>query len=135
MADLFKRDLRLDFRPTGDVDLGTGPGGLETVEGRDNLAQALMLRLLVGAGELGALGHPRYGSRIRELIGEPLDSANLALLRRYVRKALMRDPRVEEVVRVDVQPKKDLPGTVEVDAVVRPGAGSPLQVSVELYVG
>lgn len=135
MADLLKKDLRLDFRPAGDVDLATGRGGLQTVDGRDNLAQALMLRLLVGAGELAALGHPRYGSRIRELIGEPLDSPNLALLRRYVRKALMRDPRVKDVVRVDVRAKKDQPGTVDVDAVVRPGSGSQVQVSVELDVG
>lgn len=135
MADLFKKDLRLAFRPTGDVDLATGPGGLQTVEGRDNLAQALTLRLLVGQGELAALGHPRYGSRIRELIGEPLDGPNLQLLRRLVRKALMRDPRVEDVTRVDVHPRPGQPGTVCVEAVVRPGSGDPVAVTVELDVG
>ena len=89
-ADPLKKDLRLLFRPNGEVDLALSRYDLETVDGRDNLAQALKMRLLVGAGELGALGHPRYGSRILELIGEPLDRANLELLRRFVRKALMR---------------------------------------------
>jgi phage baseplate assembly protein W len=134
-ADPLKKDLRLLFRPDGEVDLALGREDLETVDGRDNLAQALKMRLLVGAGELGALGHPRYGSRIQELIGEPLDPANLGLLRRFVRKALMRDPRVEEVTRVDVLPRKDAPGTVAVEAEVRPGAGGQVQVSVELDVG
>src|SRR5690348_775751 len=100
MADPLKTDLRLLFSPSGEVDLAVGRDDLQTVDGRDNLAQALKMRLLVGAGELGALGHPRYGSRIQELIGEPLDRANLELLRRFVRKALQRDPRVEEVTRV-----------------------------------
>ncbi|HZN93892.1 MAG TPA: DUF2634 domain-containing protein [Myxococcales bacterium] len=134
-ADPLKKDLRLLFRPNGEVDLALSRDDLETVEGRDNLAQALKMRLLVGAGELGALGHPRYGSRILELIGEPLDRANLELLRRFVRKALMRDPRVEEVTRVEVSARAGQPGTVDVEAAVRPGKGGEVQVNVELDVG
>lgn len=135
MADALKKDLRLVFLPTGDADLAAGTMDLETVEGRDNLAQALVLRLLVRQGELAALGHPRYGSRIHELVGEPLDGPNRELLRRYVRRALLGDPRVEEVTRVDVVPRADAPGVVLVEAAVRPATGTPLTVKVEVDVG
>jgi phage baseplate assembly protein W len=135
MPDVLKRDLRLVFRPTGEVDLSTGPRGLETVEGLDNLEQALVMRLLVGQGELAALTHPRYGSRVRELLGEPLDRPNLELLRRHVRKALEQDPRVEEVTQVHVAPRPGEPGVVEVHAVVRAGGGGQVEVRVEVDVG
>src|SRR5688500_20244610 len=45
------------------VDLGA-------MRGRQNLAQALLLRLLTPRGALRALGHATYGSRLHELIGE-----------------------------------------------------------------
>ena len=105
--DPFSTDLRLVF-PRGEagVDLALGLQDLETVSGLENLVQALTLRLLVDRGELAGLAHPRYGSRIRDLIGEPLDRPNLELLRRYVRQELLRDPRVEEVLQVTVTPPR-----------------------------
>ncbi len=137
MADVLKRDLRLEFKSTGVVDLAVGARGLETVEGLANLEQALVLRLLVYQGELAALAHPLYGSRVRELIGEPLDGPNLELLRRFVRKALQGDPRVAEVVSVDVAPRRGEPGVVEVDAVVRAvgETADVVEVRVEVDVG
>jgi phage baseplate assembly protein W len=135
MADALKKDLRLVFLPDGTVDLAAGPVDLETVDGRDNLVQALLLRLLTAQGELQGLGHPRYGSRIRELIGEPMDGPNLELLRRYVRRTLLQDPRVDEVTRVDVKPRLGEPGVVAVEAAVRPLSGAPLEVKMEIDVG
>ncbi len=137
MADVLKRDLRLEFKSTGVVDLAVGARGLETVEGLANLEQALVLRLLVYQGELAALAHPLYGSRVRELIGEPLDGPNLELLRRFVRKALQGDPRVAEVVSVDVAPRRSEPGVVEVHAVVRAvgETADVVEVRVEVDVG
>lgn len=132
-AALFKTDLRLVFRDQ--ADLAATSGDLETVSGRDNLQQALMLRLVIHQGELAALSHPRYGSRVHELIGEPMDRPNLDLLRRYVRKALKADPRVAEVVSVHVEPRRDDPGALDVIAVVAPIAGEPVQVEVTLDVG
>jgi phage baseplate assembly protein W len=135
MADILKTDLRLVFRPEGDADLAGGVLDLETVSDADNLAQALTLRLLVHRGELAGLGHPGYGSRIHDLIGEPLDRPNLDLLRRYVRKALLGDPRVAEVTRVEVAPRPDAPGTVAVEASVKAISGASVNVEVELDAG
>lgn len=131
-------DLRL--RLDGGAELDIGSGDLSVLSGVENLRQALTLRLLVQVGELTELSHPRYGSRVHELIGEPMDRLNLDLLRRYVKKALSQDPRVREVVSVTATPRRDVPGAVDVEALVAPkGEGEaeplPLRVEVALDVG
>ena len=131
--DIFGTDLRLIFaRGSEGADLAVGLQDLETVDGLDNLVQALTLRLLVDRGELGGLGHPRYGSRIRDLIGEPLDSANLELLRRIVRQELLRDARVEEVLQVSVTPHDARRDGVDVVARVRAITGQ--EASLEVHI-
>ena len=131
--DIFGTDLRLIFaRGSEGADLAVGLQDLETVDGLDNLVQALTLRLLVDRGELGGLGHPRYGSRIRDLIGEPLDRANLELLRRIVRQELLRDPRVEEVLQVSVTPHDARRDGVDVVARVRAVTGQ--EASLEVHI-
>lgn len=70
--DVSITDLRIVVdEKTGIADLAWYAGDLQLVEGTANLQQALMLRILVGRGELRELGHSRYGSHVSELIGEP----------------------------------------------------------------
>lgn len=135
LAETLGRDLRLSFAPDGSLDLDLTGGELALTEGLDNLAQALSLRLLTELGELRALGHPSFGSRIRELIGEPLDRPNLELLRRLVRKALLADARVRDVTSVLVRPRADTPGVVEVTAGVLAQTGEPVEVSLLADLG
>ena len=131
-AALYGVDLQLVFHPRG-VDLAASAGGLDTVAGLDNLVQALSLRLLVDRGDLVQLGHSRYGSRIRDLIGEPMDRANRELIRRYVRRALLDDPRVQEVVQVVVTPREGTHDALDVRAVVTAidGRSVPLEVALD----
>ena len=132
-TDPFGTDLRLVFtRGREGADLAADFSDLESVSGLENLVQALTLRLLVDRGELAGLGHPRYGSRIRDLIGEPLDRPNLELLRRYVRQELLRDPRVAEVVQVAVTPHDERRDGVDVVARVRATDGREARVEVSL---
>lgn len=129
--DPYGTDLRLVFGARGeDADLAVGMQDLDTVSGIDNLVQALALRLLVDRGELSGLGHARYGSRIRDLLGETLDRPNLELMRRYVRQALLQDPRVAEVVSVSVTPAGVRRDAVEVVAQVLAGDGDMARVEV-----
>lgn len=132
---LYGTDLKLSFARGGEVDLYYGPGDLDTVSGVDNLVQALTLRLLVDRGELSGLGHPRFGSRIRDLIGEPQDNANMELLRRYVRQALLQDPRVAEVVQVAVTRRLDDRTSVDIVARVLAESGEAAQVEVTFDAG
>lgn len=126
---LYGVDLALVFQ-RGSVDLDSS--GLRTVGGLDNLVQALSLRLLVDRGDLSQLGHPRYGSRIRDLIGEPMDSANRELIRRYVRKALLEDPRVQDIVKIVVSVRADQPDSIDVSAVVTAIDGRQAALEVSL---
>lgn len=131
---LYGVDLQLQFQ-RGVAELVNEAGGLRTVSGLDNLVQALSMRLLVDRGDLAGLGHPRYGSKIRDLIGEPMDRPNRELIRRYVRRALLEDPRVQEVVDVTVTPRLDSPDSLDVRAVVTAVDGRQLQLQVALDAG
>lgn len=131
MTAPFFTDLRLRFvNGTADIEAGDGDTGM--VGGLDNLVQALTLRLLIERGELAGLGHPRYGTRIRDLLGHTMDRANLELLRRYVRRSLMDDPRVAEVVHVAVEPRSAEPGAVQVTAIVKAISGETASVQAVL---
>lgn len=70
--------------------------------GADNLRQALLLRFLTPVGEMAELGHPSYGSRLYELIGQLNNQATRNLAKLYVMQSLAAEPRVEEVLSVTV---------------------------------
>ncbi len=130
--DELKTDLQVEFGEDGSVDLAWSGARVETVRGAHNLIQALTLRLLVHQNEIAGLGHPRYGSRVRELIGRPLTRANLDLLRRHVRNALRQDPRVREVLSLHVTPRTDTPGAVDVAARVLASSEEELELELGL---
>ena len=130
--DVFGCDLRLRFA-RGAVDLDWSDDDLETVRGIDNLAQALQLRLLTDYGNLRQLGHSRYGSRIRDLLGEPLDRPNRELIRRYVRQAIRQDERVEEILQINVNARAERPDTIEVMVRVRAVSGEETQLEALIH--
>lgn len=68
---------------------------LDVVSGRENVAQALLLRLLTPVGALASLGHPSYGSRLHELIGEHKTESLRNLCRTFVLEAIAQEPRIE----------------------------------------
>lgn len=135
MSDPLLTDLRLVFPREHPVDLDLGPGDLATVSGLDNLVQALQLRLLIHRGHLSHLGHDNYGSRVADLIGEPLDRGNLRLLERYARQAILADPRVAKIHSITAIPRTDELGAVDLDAEVEPITGGRIAVGVTLDVG
>ena len=86
------RDLRLDRGVFG-FGLVTA-GDLETVAGADNLVQALLIRFNTPLGDLAALGHPDYGSRLHDLIGRSNDASTRNLVRLFALETLRQEPRV-----------------------------------------
>lgn len=70
-------------------------GDVKTVQGVENLKQALIARLLTPMGSL--LLHPRYGSTIHELIGKKNTVDNMRILEDEIVKTLKKDSRVERV--------------------------------------
>jgi phage baseplate assembly protein W len=74
----------------------------DTVDGRDNLGQAILMRLLTPRGELAELGHPEYGSRLHELLGAPNSETRRGLAKLFVLDALAQQPRIAKVLEVTV---------------------------------
>lgn len=116
-VELFGADLRLlgDLERQNDRSAGSDlfvakravtasaksdPIDLETIAGRENLQQALLLRFMTQRGELTILGHPDYGSRLHELIGELNDQTRRNLAKLYTLEALGAEPRVKRVISV-----------------------------------
>ena len=107
-------------------------------DGLENLAQAVLLRILTPRGELAALAHPDYGSRVHELIGRENNSTQRNLLKLYILEALKLEPRVEKVVELKAEPASGLRSTVDVLLRVKPvGASGVVTIgpfSIELAV-
>src|SRR5262249_37660558 len=66
--------------------------------------QSLIVRLLTERGELTPLGHPNYGSRHHELIGQPNTEANCNLVKLYILECVKQERRIESVLKIDVKP-------------------------------
>lgn len=125
------RDLQLSWAgPAGsfsDADLGVvrriGPTlGVTDIGVATDLAQADQLivnRLITRRGELTALGHPEYGSRHHELIGEPNTDRTRNLVKLYVLEALRQEPRIEKVLRCVVRTDPPRPDVVRIELMVR----------------
>jgi phage baseplate assembly protein W len=103
--------LREDVAPRVD-DLGI-------VSGRANLVQSLIMRLKTEQGELAPLGHPRYGSRHHQLIGQPNTENNRNLVKLYVLEALKQEPRLEEILEITVAPGEGRENRDKVDLKIR----------------
>ncbi|WP_293023992.1 GPW/gp25 family protein [Moorena sp. SIO3I8] len=86
------------------VDLQSVNRDLATATGLDNLAQAILNRLYTRKGELAALGHPNYGSRLHLLVGEQNNNRLRSLANLYIRECLAQEPRIEEIKAIDFEP-------------------------------
>lgn len=140
VAPYMGRDLQLDYAwGQGffeDADLGTGRRGalkdLAVVEGVEALTQAIANRLKTRKGELAPLGHPDYGSRHHELLGEPNVERTRNLIKLFILQALAQEPRIEKVLKADVRAEHEPPReTVRIELLVRVvGQPTPLNLIV-----
>ncbi len=128
-------ETRPDFAGIG-MDLQvTKSGDLMKSHGRLNLGQAILHRLLTRKGELAELGHPDYGSRLHELIGEPNNSRTRDLVRLYAKECIAQDPRIHEIVRLTVAAAADNPHIVLLDITVLPIKSSvPMNITFPFYL-
>lgn len=106
----------------------------DTVEGPANLAQAVVMRLLTPRGELAALGHANYGSRLHELIGQRNVATNLDLIRLYILESLAQEPRLEQVESLAVTPAAGAKDRINVALLVKPVAAPVTPISFVLEV-
>jgi phage baseplate assembly protein W len=93
---------------------------LEAVSGAENLKQALLMRLLTPLGELAVLGHPSFGSRLFELIGERNNQANRNRAKVFILLALQAEPRVESILSVNVTANRQNQAGMDIDIWIMP---------------
>jgi phage baseplate assembly protein W len=130
--------LDLRARPAGRGSVVKTSGGapvldLAPVSGRENLAQALILRLLTLQGSLAPLGHSEYGSRLPELIGRINNQTARNLARLYTIQAVQQEVRVRELVALSVTTVADQPETIRISFSVLPlGDDDPLHLTLEV---
>ena len=107
---------------------------LATVAERENVAQAMILRLLTPRGALAALGHPDYGSRLHELVGEPKSEALRNLCRVFVLEAVRQEPRVQDAAtQLDFETSAERPDEFLFTLGIAPvTGGDPVTLGLEV---
>ncbi|MFM2055981.1 MAG: hypothetical protein RLY71_366 [Pseudomonadota bacterium] len=146
LAPFLGRDLLLGYALGmgffEDADLvtarsGSGERDAVLASSIDNLTQALANRLKTRRGELTALGHPDYGSRHHELIGEPNVERTRNLIKLYILQALRDEPRIERVLAATVRAEHEPPRDsvrIELSLRVR-GEPNPLNLVLPFSLG
>ncbi|MFX0194497.1 MAG: GPW/gp25 family protein [Candidatus Hodarchaeota archaeon] len=107
---------------------------LERTSGEENIAQSLVNRIKTGKGQLTSLGHPEYGSRIHELIGELNTETNRSLVKLHILEAMSHEARIETISRLDVQTSPSDPTRVDVHLEIKIiDIPNPLSLVVPFY--
>jgi phage baseplate assembly protein W len=145
LAPLLGRDLLLRYTSSSgffeDADLLDQRRGIDRdvqlADGLANLEQALANRIKTHKGELSALGHPDYGSRHHELIGEPNVERTRHLIKLYVLQALRDEARIEKVLSARVMAEHQPPReTVRIELELRVrGEPHPLNLVLPFSLG
>lgn len=120
------------------VDLRVDRSDVATVQGVANLAQAILNRLYTRQGELTSLGHPNYGSRLYQLVGEANNTRTQSLAELYIRECLAQEPRIQEITEIVFAPVSSHfdRNTLKVSVIVKlVGEETPLNLSLSLSGG
>ena len=143
MADQYHIDLHLSRRnfdeQVSDRDyvdlLWSNNGDLKTVDGRQNLAQAMINRLLTRKGELRKLGHPQYGSRLYQLVGELNNARVRGLAEIYIRESLGQESRIVEITQIEFAPVSRSQGRNVMQAsisILPVGSSDPITITIPI---
>jgi phage baseplate assembly protein W len=148
IAPLLGGDLLLDYSSSSgffeDADLASarrrdhaGARDLGVALGLETITQAIANRLKTRKGELAPLGHPDYGSRHHELMGQPNVERTRDLIKLYVLQALGNERRIAKVESVTVTAEHTPPrDTVRIDLTVRIiDAPAPLNLVIPFSLG
>jgi phage baseplate assembly protein W len=112
---------------------------LATTKGINNLAQAIINRLSTRQGELTALGHPNYGSRLHQLVGQGNNTRSRAFAELYIRECLAQEPRIAEVLEIVFPPTNRIleNNTLKIIINIKPAGietPSPLNIALNLDI-
>jgi phage baseplate assembly protein W len=108
---------------------------LGTVDGEENVIQAIRHRLATRRGELTELGHPEYGSLLETVIGEPNTEDTHRVIETLVRDCLQYEPRIENIIEIEARANRTYHEIVDINVVLKlRGAGEPIRAVYPLYL-
>ena len=87
----------VDYSSNGGV---TASGDMELVSGVANAKQSVYNQILTEKGTYPSVD-TEYGSEIYEALGEDYESATVEALQVYIKNALLENPRVKEIRRIE----------------------------------
>ena len=120
--DLFGTDIKLD--DDYDIVLDSATSDIKTLEGLENLAQAIIVRVLMQRGSL--MLHPNLGTDLE--VGEK--ALNINDISYQVRKTLEADNRIQSIIYVGVTQESS---SVLIDMVLKlRGLDLPVRVPLTL---
>ena len=93
---------------------------MKIISGRNNLGQAVVMRLLTPRGELTTLGHPRYGSRLHEIIGRTNTANTRGLARLFILESLKEEARIASIEDVLITESPGRRSSIDVQIIVIP---------------
>ena len=116
----------VDYSSTGET---SAIGDILVVEGIENAKQAIRNQLLTPIGSYPSVD-TEYGSEVHEIIGESITDTELQQLQVYIRNALKKQERVQELQ--SIVPTLTDKGTITCQIAVLLVNGSEEEIEIEL---
>ena len=116
-----------DYSSNGDV---TATGDIQTVQGMDNAKQNIHNWLLTDKGFYPSID-TEYGSEIRAILGEDYEDMSIDALKIHIKNALLDNPRVLEITRLEPYITVDKKVKMIIDVVLVNGVNDTLNITVE----
>lgn len=116
-----------DYSTNGGV---TASGDMELVRGIANARQSIYNQILTEKGTYPSID-TEYGSEIYEALGEDFEDATVEALQVYIKNALLENPRVKEITRIE--PYKTVTGELNIilNVVLVNGTENTLNLNIE----
>ena len=116
-----------DYSSNGGV---TASGDMELVNGLANARQSIYNQMLTEKGTYPSIDS-EYGSEIYEALGEDFEDATVEALQVYIKNALLENPRVKEITRIE--PYKTVTGELNIilNIVLVNGTENTLNLNIE----
>ena len=116
-----------DYSSNGGV---TASGDMELVNGLANARQSIYNQILTEKGTYPSIDS-EYGSEIYEALGEDFEDATVEALQVYIKNALLENPRVKEITRIE--PYKTVVGELNIilNIVLVNGTENTLNLNIE----
>ena len=116
-----------DYSSNGGV---TASGDMELVNGLANARQSIYNQILTEKGTYPSIDS-EYGSEIYEALGEDFEDATVEALQVYIKNALLENPRVKEIARIEPYKTVNRELNIILNIVLVNGTENTLNLNIE----